>query len=176
MSTEIKPKLTFEIDCSIELFNKLLEEYSDFDKQHLNPRFAMNCAITSWHLTDWTYQEFYKKDLSFQDSENKDKKGCLKFISGLLKYQQYIIKRCPELEYMRLITNGIKHCVLYDQRRNERIVMYQGGYSHDYSRHDYDVPRFVLEIDKGQTMDFENILIKTMDFWKLILHENENKR
>ena len=55
MSEKINPNLTFEIDSSKKLFNKLLEEYADFDKDHLNPRFAMNCVTNSWHLTDWTY-------------------------------------------------------------------------------------------------------------------------
>ncbi|HAF27840.1 MAG TPA: hypothetical protein DCG75_02230 [Bacteroidales bacterium] len=66
---EITPSLTFEINNSKDLFNKLLEEYSDFDNQYLNPRFAINCAITSWHLTDWTYHECYKREDRFQDSE-----------------------------------------------------------------------------------------------------------
>ena len=51
-SKKIKPSLTFEIDSSLKLLHKLFEEYADFDKDHLNPRFAMNCATDSWHLTD----------------------------------------------------------------------------------------------------------------------------
>ena len=168
---EIKPTLTFEINNSSDLFNKLLEEYSDFDKQYLNPRFAMNCAITSWHLTDWTYLEFYKNDKRFQDSKEKDKKGCTKFISGLLKYQQFIIKQCPELEYMRLITNGIKHCVLNDKSRKEKTVIHKGDFSTDFSRNDFNVTRFVIELNKGKKIDFENTLLKTIDYWKLILND-----
>lgn len=172
MSKNIKPSLTFEINNSKDLFNKLLEEYSDFDKQYLNPRFAVNCAITSWHLTDWTYQEFYKEDTRFLDSKKKDKNGCVKFISGLLKYQQYLIKKCPELEYMRLITNGIKHCILNDKSRKEKTVVHQGDFSPDFSRQDFDVTRFVIEINKRKRIDFENTLLKTIDFWKLIIDNN----
>lgn len=73
MSETNKPKLSFEISNSSELFNMLLEEYTDFDKQHLNPRFAMNCAITSWHLTDWTYHELYSKDIRFRSSKKQIK-------------------------------------------------------------------------------------------------------
>ncbi len=165
----INPTLTFEIKNSKDLFNKLLEEYKDFDRQHLNPRYAMNSAITSWHLTDWTYLEHYKNDDRFQDSESKDKTGRQLTISGLLKYQQFIIKQCPELEYMRLITNGIKHCVLNDQSRKEKTLIHQGDYSTEYSRHDYDVNRFIIQLTSDNFIDFENTLLKTIEYWKKVV-------
>ncbi|WP_204347110.1 hypothetical protein [Psychroserpens algicola] len=169
MSEKINPNLTFEIDSSKKLFNKLLEEYADFDKDHLNPRFAMNCATDSWHLTDWTYHEFHKSDLRFQDSESIDKNGTKKFISGILKYQQYVSKQCSELEFMRLISNGTKHCILRDKNRKEKTKLKTGDFSHkDYCRHDYDVNRFVIEIDTVN-IDFETTLLKTIEYWRNIL-------
>ncbi|MCF6142505.1 hypothetical protein L1S34_14510 [Flavobacterium sp. K77] len=173
MEKDFKPTLTFEISTSNDLFNKLLEEYSDFDKQHLNPRFAMNSAINSWHLTDWTYQEFFINDERFQNSESINKKGELKFISGLLKYQQYLTKLCPELEYMRLITNGTKHCILSDKSRREKTVTHIGDYSSDYSRHDYNVTRFIIQLDENTKIDFEKTLLSTIDFWKKYLEEQK---
>ena len=170
---EFNPTLSFEIDSSLKLYNKLLEEYSDFDKQHLNPRFAVNCAVTSWHLTDWTYLEFYKNDDRFQNSFSKNKKGELIKISGLMKYNQYVIKQCPELEYMRLITNGIKHCILNDKSRKEKAIVHQGDYSTDYSRHDFDVARFVIEIDENTKINFEHVLLKTIEFWNGILNNDK---
>lgn len=170
---KINPTLTFEIRNSKDLYNKLLEEYQDFDKQHLNPRFAMNCAITSWHLTDWTYIEYFKDDGRFQDSKSLHKNGESIFIPELLKYQQFIIKLCPELEYMRLITNGVKHCVLNDKSRKEKTVIHKGDFSTDFSRHDFDVTRFVIEIGLNEKIDFEKTLLKTIDFWKLHIDEND---
>lgn len=169
MTEKINPQLTFEIKNSEEFLNKLLEEYNDFDKQYLNPRFAMNCAITSWHMTDWTYHEFFKKDSKFQDSHIKEKNGCVRLISGLLKYQQFTIKNCPDLELMRLITNGTKHCILNDKSRLEVTKIHSGDYSTDYSRHDYDVTRFVVKIDENKEIDFEKALLKTIDFWKKLV-------
>lgn len=163
---EFKPTLTFEIKNSKDLFQKLLEEYEDFDKEYLNPRFAINCSINSWHLSDWTYQEFFKNDERFQDSE-KIKKDKIIILSGLLKYQQYLKKLCPELEYMRLITNGIKHCVLNDKNIKEKTAIHNGGYSSEhYNRHHYDVTRFIIEIDNQDNLDFEDTLVKTIEFWR----------
>lgn len=104
MSENFKPTISFAIENSKGFFEKLHSEYDDFDKEHLNPRFAINAAITSWHLSDWTYQEFFKTDSRFQDSRENGKN-----ISGLSKHQEFLKEICPELEYMRTITNGSKH-------------------------------------------------------------------
>jgi len=151
--------LSFEIKNSSDFFNKLIQEYEDFDKQHLNPRHAINCAITSWHLTDWTYHEFYKTDDRFQDYEKADKKGSVKRISSLTSYQQFTLKQCGELEYMKLIANGSKHCVLNDKSLSQKTQISQGDFSpYDFNRHDFNVPRFEIEIDDNTKVDFEKSL------------------
>jgi hypothetical protein len=169
MIDENKPRLTFQISNSEEFFNKLLQEYADFDKQHLNPRHAINCSITSWHLTDWTYHEYSSSNPKFQDSEKTDNKGCIKKISGLLKYQQYLIKECPELDIMRLIANGSKHCILKDKSITKETKIGKGDYSTDYSRHDYQVPRFEIKISDSETIDFEKAFLITLEFWKRLI-------
>ena len=167
MIPEFKPSLTFDFNNSKKIFENLLEEYSDFDKQPLKSRFAMNCAINSWHLTDWTFQEFFINDIRFQDKVSVDKKGNDNFVQGIILYQQYLTKLCPELEYMRLITNGTKHCILKDKNRKEKTITKVGDFcSSDFSRHDFNVTRFIIEIDKEKNIDFEKTLLKTMEFWK----------
>jgi hypothetical protein len=167
MMPEFKPTLTFEFNNSKKIFENLLEEYSDFDKQPLKSRFAMNCAINSWHLTDWTFQEFFINDIRFQDKVSVDKKDNDNFVQGINLYQQYLTKLCPELEYMRLITNGTKHCILKDKNRKEKTITKVGDFcSSDFSRHDFNVTRFIIEIDKDKHIDFEKTLLKTMEFWK----------
>lgn len=164
MNKNFSPSNTFEIANSKGFYNKLQEEYSDFDKQHLNPRFAINCAITSWHLTDWTYQEFFKTDTRFQDSKENGK-----FKHGLVKYQEYLKLKCQELEYMRMITNGSKHCKV---NQDDRTVVSSGDFSpYDYSRHDYNVPRFVVvNENSSEELDFETLLLKTITFWETYLN------
>lgn len=161
-----KPSYTFEISNSISFYDKLLAEYADFDKQHLNPRFAMNCAINSWHLTDWTYQEFFKLDPRFQNSVEMVN-GKEKQISGLSKYQQFLLSHCPELKHMRSITNGTKHCISNKKDESEKTITYIGDYDpYEYCRHDFDVARFVIKQKDGNSVDFEKCLLKTIEFWK----------
>lgn len=161
---EIKPNYTFEINNSKSFFEKLLQEYKDFDLDHLNPRFAMNCAINSWHLSDWTFQEFFKSDKRFQTSieiNGNEKKQ----FSGLLKYQNYLLKICPELKYMRSITNGTKHCI--SDKKSEKTETHIGDYNpNDFCRHDFDVARFIIKLKNGESVDFEESLLKTIEFWK----------
>ncbi len=164
MDNTFSPSNSFEIKNSKGFFKKLQDEYNDFDKEHLNPRFAINCAITSWHLTDWTYQEFFKNDERFQDSkENK------KTLSGLSKYQEFIKASCSELEFMRMITNGSKHCKV---NQSHRTIITKGDYSpYDYSRHDYAVPIFVVTNEINEEINFEKLLLRTINFWERFLED-----
>lgn len=168
MIENFNPNNSFEIKNSKDFFEKLRDEYNDFDRAHLNPRHAINCAITSWHLTDWTYQEFFKSDSKFQDSKEGKKK-----ISGLSKYQEHIKTQCSELEYMRMITNGSKHCKI---NKEDQTVVSSGDFSpYDYDRNDYNVPRFIIinEVN-SEELDFESLLLKTIDFWKIFLDDLYN--
>ena len=170
MENTFKPKFSFEIENSKGFFEKLENEYSDFDKEHLNPRHAINCAINSWHLTDWTYQEFYNEDERFKDSKVNGK-----FHSGLVKYQEYLKETCPELEYMRIIANGIKHCKINTKDKKERTAITNGDFSpYDYSRHDFLVPRFIIILENNKEIDFEKTLITTIDFWRDFINEKYN--
>ncbi|MDB5236708.1 MAG: hypothetical protein JWR44_3701 [Hymenobacter sp.] len=171
------PLFSFGIVSSKGFLEKLTEEYKDFDNNHVSARYAMNCALTSWHLTDWTYSEFFKEDERFQDTEKtktKQGKEYLFVVSGLGKYQDYLIKRCEELKYMRLIANGSKHCILRGSTIREKTVLYQGDFSHEeFNRHEFSVDRFEIALDDATTIDFEDVLLKTIDFWRAYLVECE---
>jgi len=164
MTDEFNPSLSFEFNNSKSLFENLLEEFGDFEINPTKSRFAINCAINAWHLTDWTFQEYFKDDERFQDWEETDKNGCKRKFPGVTKYQQHCVKESPNLEYMRLITNGSKHCILNDKSRTEKTKLHQGVYSNAYSRA-YDVSRFIIE-DKGEDLDFHAILEVTIEYWK----------
>ena len=169
----MKAKLSFQIVSSEDLLNKLLQEYEDFDKQHLNPRHAINCAITSWHLTDWTYHEFYSEHPDYQDEVRIKENGQEFRLSGLRKYQSGLINVCEELKYMQFIANGSKHCVLNDKSLKLETATTEGHYSTSYSRHDYEVPRFAIKINQNSFIDFEKTFLVTKDFWIKFLKQRE---
>jgi hypothetical protein len=167
---DFNPKLTFEFKNSKSLYNNLIEEFEDFKKEPTKSRFAMNCVINSWHLTDWTYQEFFKADPNYQDSISIDKKGVNIIITGILKYQQKVIKDCKEFEYMRLITNGTKHCILNDKSRSERTNLHKGIFSKQFSRQ-FNVSRFIIAVEENKSIDFQDTLVKTINYWKIFFDQ-----
>ena len=175
MTDDNQPRLTFQITNSEAFYNKLLQEYADFDKQHLNPRHAINCSITSWHLIDWTFQEYNSYHPAFQDSEKIDPKGCIHKISGLLKYQQHLLKKCPELELMKLIANGSQYCILKDKNRFKETTIRAGDFSTDFSRHNFQVPRFEIKISDSVTIDFEKTFLVTLAFWGKLIAKNKKQ-
>lgn len=73
---------------------------------------------------------------------------------------------------MRLITNGIKHCILNDKSEARKTEIKKGDYSSDdYCRHDFDTTRFIIRLDENNFIGFESALLKTIGFWeKFILH------
>jgi hypothetical protein len=169
------PKLSFGIISSLDFFHKLEAEYNDFDKNPISARHAINCALTSWHLTDWTFHEFFAHLSEFEDKEKIKYKGKDKLIiriSGLSIYQDKLIKKCKELKYMRLVANGSKHCILRDPQIKDKTVLYSGDFSfEDFNRHDFDVDRFQIVNGKRSAIDFEEVLVKTMNFWRTYIDE-----
>lgn len=168
----MEPKLTFDIKSSIDFFKKMILEYEDFKENHLSARYAINCAINSWHLTDWTFQEYFKDAIKYQDEEReklKNGKIYVKTIFGLGKYQDELIKQCQNLKYMKFICNGSKHCILKDTGIKGETKTHQGDFAYpDFDRHDFDMDRLVL-IENGQQLDFEKLFLDTKEFWEKYL-------
>ena len=96
-------KLSFDIRNSEDFFRKLNEDYKDYKNNPNSARLALNCAMTSWHLSEWIYHEF---------EMNKSYKK-------VKLYQAHVKKLCPSLQIMHDISNGSKH---YNyERANERV-------------------------------------------------------
>ena len=175
----MEPKLTFDIKTSRDFYNKMLLEYEDFCKNHLSVRYAINCAINSWHLTDWTFQEYFKDEKKYQDEKReklKEGKIYVRIYFGLGKYQDELMKQCQSLKYMKLICNGSKHCILRDTGIEDKTKIHEGGFAYpDFDRHDYDVDRLVILDKKGQQLNFEDIFLETKVFWADYLKKIENR-
>lgn len=173
--TDDTPKLSFGIVSSKDFFLKLEAEYKDFDENAISARHAINCALTSWHMTDWTFHEYFSELPEYEDKEKLIDKGeykIIKKITGLTIYQDSLIKKCNELKYMRLIANGSKHCVLRNSEIKEKTVLHPGDFSFDdFNRHDFDVDRFQIHDEKDNIIDFEDALLKTISFWRVYLAE-----
>jgi hypothetical protein len=167
------PRLSFGIINSEHFFEKLEEEFKDFIGDRISARHAINCSLTSWHLSDWVFHEYFSSDDKYQDSEKikirRDFKE-IKLITGIMKFQNDIIKECPELEFMKLISNGSKHCQLRNKEIKEKTVINQGDFIlGDFDLNDFNVDKFEIHTRNGEIIDFEETLNKTIVFWREFL-------
>jgi hypothetical protein len=105
-------KLAWEIT---ELGKSLSFEKNRFPKQH--PAYhAYNCAITAWHLCDWTWQACDQHQREFLTN-----KYGLSNASDVRKFEKFcdtVSGECEELHICRQIANGSKHMKL---RRTETV-------------------------------------------------------
>jgi hypothetical protein len=141
--------LSFDIRNSKDFLGKLIADFDDYLKSDNSSRISLNCAMTSWHLTDWVYHEF----------------GFVKEFSKLSDYQAHIKERCPSLQIMHDISNGSKHYKL--DRHKPKIQATErkdGAFDNTF---DFAFDRTMLRIvmPNNDVLIFDNELKKTIIFW-----------
>jgi hypothetical protein len=149
--------LSFNIKSTKDFYNKLKEDFMEYSEDRLSSRKALNFALTAWHLSDWTYNEFKEKLTSKHKSLNS--------------FQANLKKLCPSLQLMHDLTNGTKH---YTLTRHKPIIketnLHIGDFNNDFSR-DFDISSLVIELHDGTKVHFEDEIIIVMDFWTEYLKE-----
>lgn len=144
--------LSFGIKSSKDFFQKLQDDYSDFCKDKTSSRIALNCAMTSWHLTEWIYHEYNTQLIST--------------FPEIYAFQAQIKKMCPSLRILHDIANGTKHYLL---TKHVPVIketnLHQGAFSNDFSR-DFDISTLDIELKDGSKIYFEDEIEKAVLFWK----------
>lgn len=152
--------LSFNIKTSKDFFKKLEEDYLEFYSDKTSSRVALNCAMTSWHLTEWIYNEY--NSLLVSD------------FATLATFQNNIKRQCPSLQIMHDIANGTKHYLLTRHRPIIRdTTLHQGGFSSGFSR-DFNISTLDIELYDGTKIYFEDEIKTTIIFWKQYLNETFN--
>lgn len=147
--------LSFSIKTSKDFFEKLKDDHQEFCKDKTSSRVALNCALASWHLSEWVYNEFNSKLVSDFPS--------------LVDFQRYIKERCPSLQIMHDIANGTKHYLL---SRHRPIIketnLHQGEFSSDFSR-DFNISTLNIDLNDGTKKYFEDEIEQSILFWSSYL-------
>lgn len=140
---------SFEIKNSRDLFKKLQEEYKDFENDELSSRHAINCAMTAWHLTDWTFKE-YMSSHGFND---------------IGKYRGSLT--CASLKIMHDIANGGKHLNVSRSKTDiTDTVKVDGDFSNDFDPNDFLVGSLDLIMADGTTKNFFDEMTVVLQFWQ----------
>jgi len=147
--------LSFDIKTSKDFFKKLLADYDEFCTDPTSSRVALNCAMTAWHLTEWTYSEF-NHSLSNQ-------------FRTLALYQQDLKQQCNSLQTMHDLANGTKH---YFLTRHRPIVketnLHEGTFDSTFDR-TFDISTLEIKLNDGTKIYFEDEIGSVITFWKLYL-------
>lgn len=147
--------LTFEIKNSKDFLDKLKKDFKDYLGSDNSSRLAINCAMTSWHLTEWIYHEY-----NFNKKFKKDK-----------YYKNHIKELCPSLQIMHDISNGSKH---YKLKIHKPIIQAtekkEGPFDNTF---DFTFERTMLRIflPNNKVVIFDDELKKTIKFWENYLNK-----
>jgi len=146
---------SFDIHTSADLLVKLRQEYEDFKKEPLSSRYAINGAMTAWHLCEWIWAEH---NATVQPLSQDSKLG---------GFQSYLISQCPELEIMQAITNGSKHFKVSSKSGGARVKateLHRGAFNRGFSR-GFDISLLKIELDDGSTVIFDDVIERVVMFW-----------
>ena len=146
---------SFGLDAPSAL--KALKTASErFNNDDLNEDLARDCAIKAWQLCDHAFNAL----------------GSTSRFATLGGLQDHVKDACPELAYLQDICIASKHgeILRYTPRIDE--ARFKGGaFSHDFSR-DFDISRLEIELPGGQTIFFNDVLDRAVNFWSKFFDDN----
>jgi hypothetical protein len=126
---------------------------------------AFNCAVTAWHLADWTWayaDTALKQDLAKRFGfklKQKDRNNRNQFLVAVAAASR-------DLHICRHIANSSKHLKLDNEdERGFHLKIGEAKFSDD------DVRFGLLVIDKGKTILIERIFGRALEYWKVLFNE-----
>ncbi|MFC1552338.1 hypothetical protein ACFL6P_07195 [Candidatus Latescibacterota bacterium] len=160
-----KKQLSFGISTPQEFFTKLKQEQQSLDEDLTSSRYAINAAMTAWHLREWVWGLAVKKNM-----EVKKKLG--KYSKTRKTFYNYLLAQCPELETMQCICEGAKHLGTKGTSVDNTSV-HGGAFNNNSFSKAFDISRLQIEKDdKTKEKDdktkvyFDNELKNVIDFWE----------
>lgn len=155
---------SFNIKTSKDLYRKLFEDYEIFLADCISSSKALNCAMTAWHLCEWTCEEFI-----LLDSDRKDKKVIKKAHES---HRNELIKNCPSLAIMRDLIDGTKHHTIdRPQKVIKQTDLHQGTFDNTFDW-TFDTSRLVILQVDGREVYFLNEIKIAVNFWNRYFNQD----
>ena len=128
-----------------------------FKNDDLNEDLARDCAVKAWQLCDHVFNAL----------------GSTSRFATLRGLQDHVKHTCPELAYLQDICTESKHGKIsrYTPRISE-ARFHDGDFSsHDFSR-DFDISCLEIKLPGGQTIFFNDVVDRAVDFWSKFYDDN----
>ena len=147
---------SFGLDAASALM-ALKDASERFKNDDLNRDLARDCAIKSWQLCDHVFNAL----------------NATSRFTTLGDLQDYVRQTCPELAYLQDICTESKHGKI--SRYTPRITeasFHGGAFSRAFSR-GFDIARLEIELPGGQTIFFNDVVDRAVDFWSKFFDDNK---
>lgn len=149
--------LMFTIRTSGDFFENLLEEFEDLQENPLSARHAINCAISAYHMHEWVWGDWLRKDDSTKISLGVTDKD---------SFVEWIDRHEPFFRAIAQLANGSKHF----SREAIRHTTMAGTFDYaDIDRDAFDTPRLEVEVD-GRWVLAKVMFNDIIFFWQDFFH------
>lgn len=151
---------SFDIGTPSDFLQKLRDEQADFIKSDcLDARHALNAVMTAYHLHEWVWGGFAKRDYTLHRTLGLRR-------AHLDEFKKYILGKCPALQDAEALTNNTKHF------GNDHKVIplptgkHEGAFQRDAFQDDaFDVSYLWIERD-GKRQRAEDFIRELVEFWE----------
>ena len=150
---------SFDIKDSKDLYLEFKSRADEYREDKMASGNAVICAILSWHIVEWIYQEYGS---SLKDFKKKR------------EFQDYVKLECPSLSYMQDIANWSKHrgITMYTPAVKE-TKSHKGAFSSAFSKA-FDVSSLRIELENEVFVYFDDELDKVDSFLKNLFRNTLN--
>lgn len=156
------PRYGFEIRTAHGFFKKLKEDFEELMREPYSSRYAMNCAMTAWHLNEWVWA----LNLKGNYAEQKCLFGSIFRNKG--EFLRHVICACPELEMIQAICNGSKHLGTSTAEVIKETSVTMDNFwpvpGEEYVRADYEYVTVTLK--DGRVVRFTEVVGAVVWFWE----------
>ena len=149
---------SFGIKNSIDLYREFKLRCDDYRKNTMSSGCAVICAILSWHIAEWLFNEHSKIKINHKD---------------IFTFQKHMKTKCPSLLYMQDIANGNKHrgITRYEPIVKNTIIN-NGAFSSGLSN-GFDIPKLKIEIENNVFIYFDEELEKIEHYFDDFFSKSE---
>lgn len=144
----------FDIKNSRDFYSKCLDDYMSLLQTPTYAGFAINCALSTYHLSEWIWGDWLKTD-----ERIKAKLG----IRTCDEFKRWVDKNCRYFETVQSVANGSKHF-------NRRIAAKTSVV--ETSVEEGDQQHLVIDVSSDETRSFEDVIESMLNFWYEFLDEH----
>lgn len=148
----------FDIKNSADFYRKCLDDYASLLQTPDYAGFAINCAMSSYHLSEWIWGDWLKSDHAL-----KSRLG----IRSCDDFKRWVEGQCPFFKTVQSIANGSKHFNRSVSQNTAKIEAFQVVDGEELERE-----HLVVLTDDDSVRSIEDMIKVLLTFWHDFLEVN----